>query len=710
MTDPAGGDDFDPLDVDIGAIGRQRSNSAPAAVGRLTDLEDLRPSTSATAAGDDGEPVTGGRRPRGGKRSISVLCRFRPEDANEIANGGENIANVSADGTTVTLKIESSASPTMKEDHEFRFNKVFPSYATQTDLQSTIVFPIVDNLFQGVNCSIVAYGQTGSGKTYTMMGVVNDQGAVVDAPGVVPRTLTSIFSKANERAEEWEVTVGINFVEIYMERLQDLLAGAASAAAAAGAAPQRFVQWGGGMTIGGDKIEIRDIGNGTLQVTNCVRAQVSTAADALSVIERGLRRRATAATSMNAYSSRSHAIVLLTLTQVDRVAKSVVQSQLYFADLAGSEKVAKSETAGMRLEEAKMINKSLFALGQVITALTTKPPRGRGLPAPHVPYRDSKLTRLLENSLGGNALTFVIATCSPSSFNEQETLSTLRFASKAQLIKTAPVRNVSRSAAELELLLERANVEIGELKAQVQQLNSQLAVARDMGSAGGSGALATAAGAGASFVTARRLHAMTMAVMASIRCPLSGKLFRDPVVCLDGHTYERRDISDHLLANEVRSPITGDRMNAMMMVPNFMMKSFICALNNYMLIDGSVARRRTAFDSQDIVSEIIAFLPQDLSILSYARVSLTFARAIYDKNRWTWRIDDFIRSRYARAPEREKQVRDEIRGMTLPAHKIFFLITQTPDQGDAAKRLRQCQFFAATEVRLFSSTIRSAGK
>merc|ERR1719327_2119913 len=151
---------------------------------------------------------------------------------------------------------------------------------------------------------------------------------------------------------------------------------------------------------------------------------------------------------MNEHSSRSHLVFFVTLEQKDLTTKSVKVGKLYLVDLAGSEKVSKTGVAGERLDEAKNINRSLSALGNVINALTDKK-------STHVPYRDSKLTRVLQESLGGNAKTSLIITCSPSNFNEQETISTLRFGQRAKMIKNVVKINHERSTEELKMLLER---------------------------------------------------------------------------------------------------------------------------------------------------------------------------------------------------------------------------------------------------------------
>ena len=379
-----------------------------------------------------------------------------------------------------------------------------------------------------------------------MLGNVNSQGVVADNEGLIPRCFTNLFRQLQERECEMSIELEMNFVELYMERLQDLLYRPDPSMA-----KRRAAGSGAGVTQGAWRddadMKIRALPDGTTQLTECTAVKVDSMADAMFVVQRGLQVRTTAATKSNQQSSRSHAILILTLKTQNLETQVKRSSQLYFVDLAGSEKVSKTEAEGMRLDEAKVINLSLFTLGQVVSALSMK--RKPGQPKPHIPYRDSKLSRLLENSLGGNALTFLVVTCSPNSYNAQETLSTLRFGSKAQEIATRPVKNEFRTVPELEFLLAKQREEIELQKSEIallrNQLKSHAATQRN--------AVAHKLGKGHALMNTV-IENRCSGVLTSVgMCPLTQRQMRDPVLAMDGFTYERRAITAYL-QNEAKRP------------------------------------------------------------------------------------------------------------------------------------------------------------
>jgi hypothetical protein len=687
-------------DDDMLSMGRQRSNSAPPCdiPMPLDGSMSPRPKTKATS------------------RSITVVARFRPENAQELANGGKNITKFHPDGATVDLEVESRFASVNHEDdfHQFRFDKVFPSYSTQTDLWSFVGDPVIENVFQGVNSSVLAYGQTGTGKTYTMMGLLDPKTSlVVDQPGLIPRLFTGIFQRVADLEMTHEVTVEINFVELYMERLYDLLSESAFNRTQA---PSRWRFVRDDNVNGSERPEIRDGGRGVgMFLYNCRTALIGDAHGAMEVLQHGLRYRATAATSSNAYSSRSHAIALVTIQTKSLETLIETKAQLYLVDLAGSERVAKTEASGLRLDEATSINLSLHALGNVITALSLRK-TSRKQANMHVPFRDSKLTRLLENSLGGNALTFVCLTVSPNSFNDQETLSTMRFGAKAKLVTTKPRRNQQRTVEELELLLDRSKAEVTDLRMQVSLLRRQLGnggggsltaenvvsltlggTARPQTNQGRSttGGVGSAANAVWSSVIRRNEAELTRLISAALTCPLTGRLFRDPVLCLDGHTYERRAISHHLLANDMLSPISMEPVQMNLLVSNQLIRSLVtmCNDNSLLLADG-VGAPRTIFDVPDVLGVILDFLPVT-RVLPCARVCSNFARAAYDKYRWRPLIDAALRA----TPD----LRSKIQNSTLPAHKIYMLLTK-----GAVAGVTELEYLAGKKpVALYSSMLRS---
>ncbi len=255
--------------------------------------------------------------------------------------------------------------------------------------------------------------------------------------GIIPRMIDTVFEGVMNADENIEFLVKASYLEIYMEHIRDLL------------------------DTRKDNLKIREEKNKGIWVEGATEVYVSKPQDVLDIIRTGQANRAIASTKMNAESSRSHSIFVLYLNQKNLKDGSNKQGKLYLVDLAGSEKVGKTGAQGTTLDEAKMINKSLSALGNVINSLTD----GK---SGHIPYRDSKLTRMLQESLGGNSRTTLIINCSPSSYNEAETLSTLRFGNRAKTIKNKAKINQERSAAELKELLAKAEIEIERLKSIIK--------------------------------------------------------------------------------------------------------------------------------------------------------------------------------------------------------------------------------------------------
>jgi len=261
--------------------------------------------------------------------------------------------------------------------------------------------------------------------------------------GVIPRMVHFIFDWIYNADASIEFLVRMSMVEIYNEKIRDLLD------------PSKD-----NLKIHEDKVRGVFIGDVT-------EVSVQSEEEIFETIHIGHSNRAVSATNMNEQSSRSHLLLVLSVEQRNTYDQSSKKGKLHLVDLAGSEKVGKTGASGARLDEAKNINKSLSALGNVINALTD----GR---QSHIPYRDSKLTRILSESLGGNAKTCLIIACSPSSYNEAETLSTLRFGQRAKLIKNAAKVNQERSMEEMKLLLDKAERAIGNYKARVTQLEGEL--------------------------------------------------------------------------------------------------------------------------------------------------------------------------------------------------------------------------------------------
>lgn len=355
------------------------------------------------------------------KNNIKVICRFRPLLETEIGSKSiidyHNHQMISVLGKDYTSK--------------FTFDTIFPPKTCQHEVYLVSIQQTVDDFLNGYNGTILTYGQTGSGKSYTMMGSsLYDQNK-----GIIPRISDDIFDKISNPANiSTEYIVKVSYYEIYMESINDLLSNPQSSQLT----PSKF-------TIHQDKI------NG-IHIKNLCQVLVTSSQQLLTILQQGLKNRSNSSTLMNSQSSRSHAIFQIKLNQKNITTEVTKLSQLFLVDLAGSENIDKSGAVGQTLEEAKKINSSLSALGNVINALTD----GKST---HIPYRDSKLTRILQESLGGNARTSLIINCSPSSNNECETISTLRFGTRAKFIKNKPHINEELSPDQKIKHLENLNLQ-----------------------------------------------------------------------------------------------------------------------------------------------------------------------------------------------------------------------------------------------------------
>ncbi|XP_045712877.1 kinesin-like protein KIF15 isoform X1 [Phyllostomus hastatus] len=367
--------------------------------------------------------------------AIKVFVRIRPPAEGSGSADGEQNACVSALSST-TLRLHSNPEP-----RTFTFDHVAGMDATQESVFSTVAKGIVESCMSGYNGTIFAYGQTGSGKTFTMMGPSESDNFSHNLRGVIPRSFEYLFSLIDREKDKAGAGKSFlckcSFIEIYNEQIYDLLD-----SASAGLYLREHIKKG-------------------VFVVGAVEQVVTSAAGAYQVLSGGWRNRRVASTSMNRESSRSHAVFTVTIESMEKSNETVNirTSLLNLVDLAGSERQKDTHAEGMRLKEAGNINRSLSCLGQVITALVDV---GNGKQR-HVCYRDSKLTFLLRDSLGGNAKTAIIANVHPGSRCFGETLSTLNFAQRAKLIKNKAVVN------------EDTQGNVSQLQAEVKRLKEQLA-------------------------------------------------------------------------------------------------------------------------------------------------------------------------------------------------------------------------------------------
>ena len=364
--------------------------------------------------------------------TIKVVARFRPQNKIEVAAGSEQI---------VTFDTADSCTIDSSNGGAFTFDRIFPTNTPQADIFNYSIRSTVDDVLAGYNGTVFAYGQTGSGKTYTMMGTggSGDDGG----KGIIPRIVEQIFQSILRSDGSIEFTVKVSYMEIYMEKIRDLLV------------PQN------------DNLPIHEDNKRGVYVKGLGEFYVSTVDEVYQVLERGGNARAVASTNMNEESSRSHSIFVIEVTQKNIESGSARSGRLFLVDLAGSEKVGKTGASGQTLEEAKKINKSLSALGMVINALSD----GK---SSHIPYRDSKLTRILQESLGGNSRTTLIINCSPSSYNDAETMSTLRFGERAKTIKQKAKINEELSPAQLKALLKKAQGQVVSYESYIQSLEGEI--------------------------------------------------------------------------------------------------------------------------------------------------------------------------------------------------------------------------------------------
>jgi kinesin family protein 5 len=314
----------------------------------------------------------------------------------------------------------------------------------QVDVFDFSIRNTVDDILNGYNGTVFAYGQTGAGKSYTMMGSnIDDE----EGKGIIPRIVEQIFASMLASPSSIEYTVRVSYMEIYMERIRDLL------------------------MPNNDNLPVHEEKSRGVYVKGLLEVYVSSVAEVYEVMRRGDAARKVASTNMNQESSRSHSIFVVTITQKNIETGSMKSGQLFLVDLAGSEKVGKTGASGQTLEEAKKINKSLSALGMVINSLTD----GKST---HVPYRDSKLTRILQESLGGNSRTTLIINCSPSSYNDIETLGTLRFGMRAKTIKNKAKVNAELSPTELKALLKKAQGQVTTFGGYIAALENEVTLWR----------------------------------------------------------------------------------------------------------------------------------------------------------------------------------------------------------------------------------------
>eukprot|EP00794_Sanderia_malayensis_P019932 gene19932-21884_t len=368
--------------------------------------------------------------------NIRVAIRVRPLIQREVSRDADSNWKVE-DNTIFQVENGIPLPNNIINPTAFTFDKVYTGSDSTVEIYDTFAKPVVIKAMRGVNGTIFAYGQTGTGKTYTMMGLPTNS-------GVIPRSINEIFEFVNT-APDREFLIRVSYMEIYNEVITDLL------------------------KIDGCNLKVRNNEKNEVFVEHLSEVPIASSDQAFHHLQVGERQRRFGETNMNEKSSRSHTIFRVIIesrlagnheTQYEDNAVTV--SQLNLVDLAGSERASQTGAQGTRLKESGFINKSLLTLGTVISKLSSA-----GEERSFIPYRDSKLTRILQNSLGGNAMTSVIATVTPAV--AEETLSTLKFASRAKTIKNQPKVN---EVVDGDTMIKRYRKEINMLKKQIDEIQA----------------------------------------------------------------------------------------------------------------------------------------------------------------------------------------------------------------------------------------------
>ncbi|XP_068204248.1 kinesin-like protein KIF3A [Palaemon carinicauda] len=374
------------------------------------------------------------------RENVRVVVRVRPlSDSERKANYK---CSVESDDLNCSVHVKNPSAQAGEPPKVFTFDSVFGPESKQVDVYNLAARPIVENVLEGYNGTIFAYGQTGTGKTFTMEGVRS----VPELKGIIPNSFAHIFGHIAKAEEDKKFLVRVSYLEIYNEEVRDLLRQDQSV-----------------------RLEVKERPDVGVYVKDLLTHVVHNADEMDRIMTFGNKNRAVGATNMNTHSSRSHAIFTITIECAER--DEVGQQhwrvgKLHLVDLAGSERQSKTGATGQRLKEASKINLSLSTLGNVISALVD----GRST---HIPYRNSKLTRLLQDSLGGNSKTVMCANVGPASYNYDETISTLRYASRAKNICNKAKINEDPKDALLRKLQEEIKALKGQLEEEGQEDESE---------------------------------------------------------------------------------------------------------------------------------------------------------------------------------------------------------------------------------------------
>uniref|UniRef100_UPI00358E3173 kinesin-like protein KIF18A n=1 Tax=Myxine glutinosa TaxID=7769 RepID=UPI00358E3173 len=380
---------------------------------------------------------------------MRVVVRVRPENKRECAASFSSVVQVLDDQMLIFDPKEEDDFPFFngprlrapiarrRKDLRFVFDTVFDATASQADVYKGSTQKLLQHLLQGINCTVFAYGATGAGKTHTMMGTKNE-------PGLMCRTLEEMFECVEQRQSDKSCTIAMSYLEVYNEQISDLL-------------------------MSNGPLSVYEDPQKGVCVKNLSIHKPKSVEELLRMLEKGNQNRTQHPTDANALSSRSHALLQIYLKQEERdpsLSHNALISKLSLIDLAGSERAFETNNSGQRMREGSTINCSLLALGSCINALADPKTKKQ-----HIPYRNSKLTRLLKDTLGGNCQTIMVAAISPSSASYEDTYNTLNYASRAKDIKYMLKSNVLSSEKHISRYFKACK----DLKEEVAALKAKLA-------------------------------------------------------------------------------------------------------------------------------------------------------------------------------------------------------------------------------------------
>ncbi|KAM9725157.1 kinesin-like protein KIF19 [Dama dama] len=375
-------------------------------------------------------------------QQLMVALRIRPLNDTELEEGAAVIAHKVGDQMVVLMDPSEDPEDPLRthrsREKTFIFDVVFDQHASQEDVYLATTQQLVEGVVSGYNATVFAYGPSGAGKTHTMLGMDTE-------PGIYLQMLSDLFQAIEETRDNTDCSVSMSYLEIYNEVIRDLLSPSSGF------------------------LDLREDSRGSIQIAGITEVSTSNAQEIMQLLTKGNRQRTQEPTATNKTSSRSHAVLQVTVRRRGRgahLAEEVRVGRLFMVDLAGSERASQTQNQGKRMKEGAHINRSLLALGNCINALSEK----GGSRAQYVNFRDSKLTRLLKDALGGNSRTVMIAHISPASTHFEESRTTLLYAYRAKNIKT----RVKRNLLSVSYHIAQYTDVISDLRGQIQRLKAKV--------------------------------------------------------------------------------------------------------------------------------------------------------------------------------------------------------------------------------------------